>query len=65
MSDSKKKIFPLYKSGVFQYEMRQETPKDRINRLEQAMTKANQKTDLLVCPELFMSGYGNPVDIKK
>ena len=65
MSKSGNKIFPLYKAGVFQYEIKQETPKDRVERLEQAMTKVNERIDLLVCPELFMSGYGNPDDIQK
>ncbi len=65
MSNSGNTIFPLYKAGIFQYRSRQESPTDRIERLEQAIRKANQKIDFIVCPELFISGYGNPDDIKK
>ena len=66
MSNSGNKIFPPYKVGVFQYEIRQETPNDRIDRLEEVIIKkTGENIDLIVCPELFMSGYGNPDDIKK
>ena len=44
--------------GVFQYKMQDEYPIDKINRLE-GLLKENPKLDLLVCPELFISGYGN------
>ena len=44
--------------GVFQYKMRDETPLKRIQRLEIQLQK-NDKLDLIVCPELFLSGYGS------
>ncbi|MBT3854525.1 MAG: carbon-nitrogen hydrolase family protein [Thiotrichales bacterium] len=44
--------------GVFQYKMQDEYPIDKINRLE-GLLKENPKLDLLVCPELFISGYGS------
>jgi len=65
MSNSENKVFPLYKAGVFQYESRKELPTDRIERLEQAIKQATEKVDLIVCPELFMSGYGDLEDIKR
>ena len=51
--------------GIFQYQSRKETPADRIERLDQAIKKIKEKVDIIVCPELFMSGYGNIEDIKK
>ena len=51
--------------GIFQYQSRKETPEDRIERLDQAIKKIKRKVDIIVCPELFMSGYGNVEDIKK
>ena len=46
--------------GVFQYKMRDETPLKKINRLENHL-KNNTTLDLIVCPELFLSGYGSSV----
>ena len=51
--------------GIFQYQSRKETPADRIERLDRAIKKIKEKVDIIVCPELFMSGYGNVEDIKK
>ena len=44
--------------GVFQYKMRDESPLKRIQRLEKQLQK-NSLLDLIVCPELFLSGYGS------
>ena len=44
--------------GVFQYKMRDESPLKRIQRLEKQLQK-NSVLDLIVCPELFLSGYGS------
>ena len=54
-----------YSIGIFQYKFRKETPADRIERLDKEIKKIDKKIDLIICPELFMSGYGNPEDIKK
>ena len=54
-----------YSIGIFQYKFRKETPADRLERLDQEIKKIDKKIDLIICPELFMSGYGNPEDIKK
>ena len=45
-------------AGIFQYKMRDETPLMRIERLEAQLQK-NDALDLIVCPELFLSGYGS------
>jgi len=44
--------------GVFQYEMQDESPDEKINRLE-GLLKENTPLDLVICPELFISGYGS------
>jgi len=51
-------------AGIFQYKMRDETPLKRIERLE-VQLKKNDALDLIVCPELFLSGYGNFDKIKE
>ncbi len=50
--------------GIFQYEMQDEDPLEKINRLESHLNK-NDKLDLVVCPELFISGYGSHENINK
>ena len=50
--------------GIFQYEMRDESPFEKITRLKEHLFK-NPDLDLVVCPELFISGYGNPEKINK
>ena len=50
--------------GIFQYEMQDENPFEKINRLESHLNR-NDKLDLVVCPELFISGYGNLDNINK
>ena len=51
-------------AGIFQYEMRDETPLRRVQRLEEALQKTDG-LDLIVCPELFLSGYGSFEKIKE
>jgi predicted amidohydrolase len=50
--------------AIFQYKMRDETPLKRIQRLEAQLQK-NVALDLIVCPELFLSGYGSFKKIKE
>jgi predicted amidohydrolase len=50
--------------GVFQYKMRDESPFKKIQRLENHLKK-NTTLDLIVCPELFISGYGSHKKIKE
>ena len=51
-------------AGIFQYKMRDETPLIRIQRLEEKL-KQTDGLDLIVCPELFLSGYGSFEKIKE
>ena len=50
--------------GIFQYEMQDEHPLDKIQRLEDHLSK-NNNLDLVLCPELFISGYGCPEKINE
>ena len=45
-------------AGIFQYKMRNETPLRRVQRLEEKLQQTDG-LDLIVCPELFLSGYGS------
>ena len=51
-------------AGIFQYKMRDETPFNRVQKLEIELEK-NDALDLIVCPELFLSGYGSFEKIKE
>ena len=51
-------------AGIFQYKMRDETPFNRVQKLEVELEK-NDALDLIVCPELFLSGYGSFEKIKE
>jgi predicted amidohydrolase len=51
-------------AGIFQYKMRDERPSKRIERLEAQLQK-NDALDLILCPELFLSGYGSFDKIKE
>ena len=44
--------------GIFQYEMQNEIPLEKIGRLETQLNN-NPQLALVVCPELFISGYGS------
>ncbi len=54
----------ILKIAVFQYKIRNESPSEKINRLESQLRK-NTPLDLIVCPELFLSGYGSYKNIKE
>lgn len=48
----------VIKVAIYQPEARNETPVDRLDRLEAHMAVAGSDAfDLLLCPELFLSGY--------
>ena len=44
--------------GIFQYEMQDESPREKINRLGRLLKETNL-LDIVICPELFLSGYGS------
>ena len=50
--------------GIFQYEMQDESPLEKIDRLA-ALLNEKPQLDLVVCPELFISGYGSLEKIKE
>ena len=50
--------------GIFQYEMQDESPLEKIDRLA-ALLNEKPQLDLVVCPELFISGYGSFEKIKE
>ena len=50
--------------GVYQYKIKDESISKKINKLETVLKK-NSNLDLIVVPELFLSGYGNDKIIKK
>jgi len=49
---------PSLRTAIFQYSARDERPERRLQRLHDALRAAGQGAfDLVVCPELFLSGY--------
>lgn len=48
-----------FRAAVFQYRFRDESPDDRLARLDKALAETGDRLDLIVCPELFMSGYAD------
>ena len=45
------------RAAIFQYQCRDEPPLERLARLDQALDAAGAQLDLVVCPELLLSGY--------
>ena len=52
------------KVGIFQPEAAPSTPNERLARLGAAL-EAQQDLDLMICPELFLSGFADPDLIAK
>ena len=50
--------------GIYQYEMQDESPHEKIERLEVQLYE-NPNLDIVICPELFISGYGSFEKIKE
>src|SRR5262245_8869049 len=48
---------PALRTAIFQYAARDEQPERRLQRLHAALRAAPGPFDLVVCPELFLSGY--------
>lgn len=54
-----------FKVAIYQYAARDEHPDDRISRLGTYLAElSGQGVDLIVCPELFLSGYGSGENIE-
>jgi predicted amidohydrolase len=48
---------PSLRTAIFQYAARDEPPERRLQRLHDALRAGQGPFDLVVCPELFLSGY--------
>lgn len=45
------------RAAIFQYQCRDEPPLERLGRVDRALDAAGAELDLVICPELFLSGY--------
>ena len=52
------------KIGIYQYKIKNESLSSKINKLEKVLKK-NSNCDLIIVPELYLSGYGNEKAINK
>ena len=52
------------KIGIYQYKIKNDSISTKINKLEKVLKK-NSTCDLIIVPELYLSGYGNVEVIKK
>src|SRR6185436_6193904 len=43
--------------AIYQYRCREEAPLERLSRLDQVLGAQDGDLDLVICPELFLSGY--------
>lgn len=47
----------VLRAAIYQYRCRAESPLERLARLDEALREADGELDLVICPELFLSGY--------
>lgn len=47
----------ILRAAIYQYQCREEGPAERLQRLDRALDDVEGKLDLVICPELFLSGY--------
>jgi 5-aminopentanamidase len=47
----------ILRAAIYQYRCRDEAPLERLARLDEALAERDGAVDLLICPELFLSGY--------
>jgi predicted amidohydrolase len=47
----------ILRAAIYQYECRDEPPAERLQCLDRMLDKHRSKLDLVICPELFLSGY--------
>jgi 5-aminopentanamidase len=45
------------RAAIYQYECRDESPAQRLQRIDQTLAAHGSELDLVICPELFLSGY--------
>jgi len=53
-----------FKVGIYQHKVKEESVLKKINKLENVLKK-NSTCDLIIVPELYLSGYGNEKVINK
>ncbi len=47
----------VLRAAIYQYECRDESPAARLERLDRMLAEHKGELDLVICPELFLSGY--------
>ena len=47
----------VLRAAIFQYECRDESPAERLQRLDRMLDAHSGRLDLVICPELVLSGY--------
>ncbi|HKP27238.1 MAG TPA: carbon-nitrogen hydrolase family protein [Dongiaceae bacterium] len=47
----------VLRAAIYQYECRDEPPAERLQRLDRMLDAHGSVLDLVICPELFLSGY--------
>jgi 5-aminopentanamidase len=47
----------VLRAAIYQYECRDESPAERLQRLDRMLDAHGGKLDMVICPELFLSGY--------
>jgi predicted amidohydrolase len=47
----------VLRAAIYQYECRDESPAARLQRLDRVLDAHGGELDLVICPELFLSGY--------
>jgi 5-aminopentanamidase len=47
----------ILRAAIYQYRCRDEAPLERLARLDEALANRDGALDLVICPELFLSGY--------
>ena len=53
------------RAAIYQYECRDEAPAARLERLDKMLSAHRGELDLVICPELFLSGYNVGDKIRK
>src|SRR5436190_16078563 len=55
----------ILRAAIYQYRCRNETPAAKIARLDHLLRSQAGELDLVVCPELYLSGYNVGEDIQR
>jgi len=55
----------ILRAAIYQYRCRHESPAARIARLDHVLGSHVGKLDLVICPELYLSGYNVGEDFQR